>query len=171
VYIIAIHKGLTQVKKIFTPHMKNIIPHNSSILNEEVMSTELKNQFLALQHLHSEQESRSLHHNTPSGSNTCLSSLSTSNHESMDDEEDHNDSNLISTSSSESSVMNLAVSTAMKAQHEIDSLMRGITELERMLKYQTENSENIHTANKHSQLNATNEAPSIMNIVDQEDYD
>lgn len=151
--------------------MKNIIPQNSSILNEEVMSTELKNQFLALQHLHSEQESqRSLHHNTPTGSNTCLSSLSASNHESMDDE-DHNESTYISTSSSESSVMNLAVSTAMKAQHEIDSLMRGITELERMLKYQTESSENIHAANKHSQLDTTNEAPSIMNIVDQEDYD
>jgi hypothetical protein len=151
--------------------MKNIVPHNTSISNEEVMSTELKNEFLALQHLHSKQDSqRALHHNTPSGSNTCLSSLSASNHE-FTEYEDNSDSTLISTSSSQSNMLNLAVSTAMKAQHEIDSLMRGITELERMLKYQTENSENIPAANKHSQIDTTNQSASIINLIEQEEYE
>lgn len=151
--------------------MRNIIPHNTPVSNEEVMSTELKNQFLALQHLHSEQASqRSLHHNTPTGSSTCLSSLSASNHESMEDE-DNSESTIISSTSSERSMLNLAVSTAMKAQHEIDTLMRGIAELERIMKYQTENSKNNHAAHNNSQLGTTNETVSAMNIIEQEEFD
>lgn len=135
------------------------------------MSTQLKNQFLALQHLHSEQASqRSLHHNTPIGSSTSLSSLSASNHEFMEDE-DHSESTPISSASSERNMLNLAVSTAMKAQHEIDTLMRGIAELERIMMYQTEDSKNNHAAHNNSQLGTTNKTASVMNFIEQEEYD
>lgn len=150
--------------------MRNIIPHNTSVSNEEVMSIELKNQFLALQHLHSEQSQRSLHQNTPTGSSTSLSSLSASNHESMEDE-DNSESTLISTTSSENIMLDLAVSTAMKAQHEIDTLMRGIAELERIMMYQTEDSKNNHAAHNNSQLGTTNKTASVMNFIEQEEYD
>lgn len=119
--------------------MRNIIPQNLSASNDEVMSPELKRQFLELQLLqHREAVSQlPLHHNSPVGSGTDLLHLYDGPNESISYEEKSNTA-LISRRSSEADTMNLAVSTAIRAQHEIEVLLRSIAELEKMVNYNME---------------------------------
>jgi len=126
--------------------MPNLIPlvdreKKSSPSNSSVMSPQLQIQFHALQKLHNETKLRSRKRKSDGdrrGTETEESTLASSTSQSMSQQASSDDSHEFSThfdsyaSKAHPLVLQMAMSTAIKAQAEIDILLNGIAELESM---------------------------------------
>ena len=127
--------------------LPNLVPPSRDI-GEDPMSTQLREQFRAFQQLHSQH-----HHQDTSAPSSKTSSTA----EDTDDETLPEDFHIRASSSSfdcDSSNHNhmhdMAISTAIAAQNEIDSLMNGIAEFERAISSRTLTSASVNDNHNHN---------------------